>query len=109
MNSPTFAIDMQVYGAVLFGLTMFGLAYNVWIGWLGDRKEGYTALLVMIGVAVTLIGVAIISWQSALLVLGAFAASGTPMIAGDIYRAVKAREDAKARIAAEIARKAGND
>ena len=109
MICDSFAVDWRVLSAVLFGLLMFGVAFNYWVGLLGEKKEGYTALLVVIGVGMTLIGVAIVSWQSALLVLLAFAASGTPMIAGDIYRAVKAREEAKARIAAEIVRKAGDD
>ena len=105
MICDSFAIDWRVLIAVLFALLMFGAAFNTWVGHLGDKKEGYTALLVAIGVGMTLIGVAIVSWQSALLVLLAFAASGTPMIAGDIYRAVRAREEAKQRILAEMARK----
>ena len=105
MIGACFAVDWRVLSAVLFALLMFGVVFNNWVGHLGDKKEGYTALLVVIGVGMTLIGVAIVSWQSALLVLVAFAASGTPMIAGDIYRAVRAREEAKQRILAEMARK----
>ena len=82
----TLVVNWQTIGSLLFGLLMFGLAYNALVHALGDRKEGYTGLLVVAGVLVTLGAVAMISWQAALLSLGAFAASGTPMLVGDVVR-----------------------
>lgn len=87
-------IDWRLLGSVLFGLLMYGVVYNELVQRLGKRKEGYTSLLVVAGVLVTLAGVSLISWQSALLTLCAFAASGLPMVIGDIRRYVEAREKA---------------
>jgi Kef-type K+ transport system membrane component KefB len=81
-----------MYITIFLMLFFFGLAYNAFVAWLGPLKEGYTALLVVVGVLVTLLGVALIDWRAAVLVGGAFAASGTPMIIGDISRTIKARE-----------------
>jgi hypothetical protein len=83
----------QVLG-VLCGLALFGVGYNQAVaaaerrGWL----EGFVSLAVALGAAVTLLGAAAICWQAAVLVLGCFVASGLPMIAGSIWRYVRARE-----------------
>jgi uncharacterized membrane protein (DUF485 family) len=94
MICETFVTDWRLIGMAALFLVTFGVAYNWWVGSLANRKEGYVAMLVAIGVAVTLGIVAVISWQSALLVLGAFVASGTPMIVGDIVRSIRMREQA---------------
>ncbi len=80
----------------LIGLFAFGVAYNAFVGWTQRRgyDEGYTAILVVIGVLVTLAGVAIIDWNAARLTTFAFIASGSPMIAGSIWRHVRRRERA---------------
>ena len=88
------ALDWRVIGPVLFGLTMFGIAFNLVVGWMKEHKEGYTALLVALGVLVTLAGAALINWQGALITLLCFMASGVPMIGGDIYRHVSTRAKA---------------
>ena len=94
MIGPTPALDWRLIGAVLFGLTCFGLAFTTFVQRLGDRKDGYTSLLVVAGVLVTLAGVALIYWPAAVLSGAAFVASGLPMIVGDIWQHIKAREAA---------------
>jgi thiol:disulfide interchange protein len=89
--TPDWKITMA---AILFGLLMFGLAFNGLVSWLGSRKEGYVSLLVVAGVLITLGGAALLDWQAAAWVLICFAASGTPMIIGDIWRAQSARDKA---------------
>ena len=79
----------------MFGLFMFGAAYNYFVGSLEERKDGYLAMLVAAGVGITLVGVAIISWQAATLVLACFFMSGIPMIVGEISRSVERREKAE--------------
>ena len=90
----TFPVDWRLIGSVLFGLFMFGCAYNYFVGALNGKKDGYLAMLVAAGVAMTLLGVAIVSWQAAVLVLACFAASGIPMIIGEVSRSVNMREKA---------------
>lgn len=79
---------------LLFALFMFGWAFNALVGWLDERKDGYTSLLVAAGVLITLGGVAMIDWRAAVLCLICFTASGGPMILGDIGRAIRKREAA---------------
>jgi hypothetical protein len=90
--------------AVFFGLVLFGVGYNAFVEWAERRgyTEGFVSLLVACGVFVTLGGIAIISWQAALLALIGFIASGTPMIVGSIWRYLRAREEAKRAILEEI-------
>ena len=87
---------LSVFIPVLIGLFLFGVAYNAFVGWAQSRgyEEGYTAILVVIGVLVTLAGVAIIDWNAARITTFAFIASGSPMIAGSIWRHVRRRERA---------------
>ncbi len=54
------------------------------------------------GAIVTLAGVAILSIQAALLTLGAFIASGLPMIVGSITRYLIARDEAKRAMLDEV-------
>ena len=91
-------VDWRLFVAVLLGLGWFGAAYAAFVYRLGDRQEGYTALLVVGGVLVTLIGVAIVDLSAAIMCLLAFAASGTPMIVGSIYRYVQLRDQARERM-----------
>lgn len=82
-----------VYGALI----LFGFLYNLVVSWLERRgyDEGYTALLVVAGVAVTLGGVAFIDERAAGLTLGAFACSGGWMVLGSWWRHVRARRRAQ--------------
>ncbi len=98
----SFVVDWRLIGATLFGLFMFGVAYSFFMGALAERKDGILAQLVAAGVGITLIGVAIISWQAAILVLACFIASGTPMIVGENIRSIMLREKSK-RIMLQIA------
>lgn len=79
---------------VPIGLILFGILFNHCTAELNRRgySEGYTWLLVVIGVAITVIASAAeIGWEPALVLLKNFVASGTPMAAGDIYRYISAR------------------
>lgn len=57
-----------VYGA----LFVVGFLYNALVGWLERRgyDEGYTAVLVVVGVLITLAGIAVFDWGAAALVGG---------------------------------------
>lgn len=80
--------------AVYLALLLFGMGFNWLVAWAETKKymEGYTAFAVVAGVGITLAVTAIFSPIYALITLGAFAASGLPMVAGSIYRHVKARQ-----------------
>lgn len=86
-------LDLSKVLAVIAALMLFGILYNLIIGWAEEKRylEGYTALAVALGVLITLVGVALVSWQAAVITLGAFVASGTPMLAGSISRYMRAR------------------
>lgn len=90
-------LDLNVESLVIMTavLLLFGLAYNAVVGWLEEngRDEGYTAILVVVGVLVTvLVATPLIGIDSSIILLVGFIASGSPMIAGSIYRHVLARE-----------------
>lgn len=85
--------DSVPYIAVFLALMWFGVGYNALIG-LAERRhylDGFTSLAVALGVLITLAGVAILSWQAALIALACFTASGLPMIVGSIARYIRAR------------------
>ena len=93
-------LDLSTVIAVFCALILFGIFYNRFEDW-ADRRgytEGYLSLVVALGVLVTLIATAVLSWQSAVLTLICFVASGTPMIIGSIIRYLKLREAAIERI-----------
>jgi hypothetical protein len=90
----SFAIDWRLIGSVLFGLFFAGVAYNFFVDKLDERKVGYLAPLVVGGVILTLIGMAFVSWQSALLALACFVVTGTPMYIGEAVRNIRKREKA---------------
>lgn len=97
-------LDYGTIAAVFLGLLLFGIAYNSLVAWLERRRytEGYLSLIVALGVFVTLCGAAVLSIQAALLSLGAFFATGTPMIMGSIVRYIHRREEMKQAIIAEV-------
>lgn len=96
--------DYGVISAVFLGLLLFGIGYNALVAWMERRgyTEGYLSLIVAFGVAMTLIGVAVLSIQAALLSLGAFFATGTPMILGSIVRYLHKRDEAKRAMLDEV-------
>lgn len=96
-NLATFQPQISLVVIVFLSLFIFGISYNALIAQAGKHGilEGYTALSVALGVIVTLIGVAVIDWPAALLALGCFIFSGTPMIAGEIVRYNEARNKDK--------------
>ena len=89
MIQPQYSLILAVY----LGLALFGFLYNRIVEWLEKTKyiEGYVSLAVAAGVAATLIGLAVIDVRFACIALGAFVASGSPMIAGSIWRHVTTR------------------
>jgi hypothetical protein len=91
---------------VLVGLLIFGVAYNLAVTWLIHHgyDEGYTWALVVVGVLVTLIGLALLSPSAALLALAAFAASGLPMALGSWWRHVRSRKAGQESQRAEVLR-----
>ena len=91
---------------VLVGLLTFGVAYNLVVSWLINHgyDEGYTWALVIVGVLVTLIGLACIAPSAALLALATFAASGLPMAVGAWWRHVRRRKTSQDGISAEVLR-----
>lgn len=99
-------IDSGAIPAVFGLLFAFGFAYNLFVAWLERRgyDEGYTALLVVGGVGITLLGIGLLSMEGAGLMLGAFAASGFWMVIGSIWRHMRRRERARKEILDEAAR-----
>lgn len=94
-------VDFGLIAGIYMFLILFGIGYNALTAWM-DRHgymEGYTSLMVALGVLITLAPLAIISWQGVLLVLGGFVASGLPMIIGSITRYLHKRELAQREIA----------
>jgi hypothetical protein len=84
---------------VVFGaLFAFGFVYNLAVAWLQKKgyDEGYTAILVVFGVLVTLAGVAVVDLDAAILCLMAFVASGFWMVVGGWWRYAHARENGQA-------------
>lgn len=80
--------------AMYLSLLLFGIAFNLFTAWAEGRGyvKGYVSLFVVAGVAITVGTTALISLPFALVSAGAFVASGTPMIAGSIWRHMRERE-----------------
>lgn len=82
---------IPVSAGVYIALFIFGILYAVAVYQLQKLSltEGFTAILVVIGVLVTLLGCYLIEIYAGPLrtwhVLIAFVASGAPMLAGDIF------------------------
>ena len=87
-------VDMLTVALLAVELS-FGVAFN-WFTALSERRgwtEGYVSLYVVAGVAVTLaVILPVLGWRNAVLVAGAFAASGLPMAVGSIVRHIEARK-----------------
>lgn len=96
-----YGLNSGAFGAVLGLLLAFGVLFNLGVGYLNRRgwSEGFTSLLVVAGVGATLLALLVVlAAEVVAMVLLAFVASGTPMIAGDIYRYVKRREEEKEQL-----------
>lgn len=87
--------------ALYLGLMLFGVGYNALISYAERTRalEGYTALAVVAGVMVTVLAAAVAlwsvtldGWQWGAILLGAFGASGLPMLLGSIGRYVALRQ-----------------
>lgn len=78
-------------------LFAFGFLYNLLISWMERRgyDEGYTALLVVIGVGITLVAYSFVDVVAAIETALAFAASGSWMVIGSWWRHVQARRRAQ--------------
>ncbi|MCI0729655.1 MAG: hypothetical protein L0332_23485 [Chloroflexi bacterium] len=85
---------------VLMVLLIVSTFYNKLIDHLHQRGRmaGYTWLTVVVGVLYTLLGLAILDWQAAVLALLVFAFSGSPMALGDIRRFWQEQEGGTRRI-----------
>ena len=74
---------------VFLGLLTFGLVFNWSVAWMhrNGHSDGYTWLLVVAGVAVTVLASGfVIGWTAVLVLFGLFVASGLPMAVGDMWR-----------------------
>jgi len=89
-------MDVQSESLVVVGaLVIFGVAYDRAVAELGNRPgghAGFTALLVVVGVAVTVLMLWPLLGTDAveILVVG-FCASGVPMVAGSVQRYLRSR------------------
>jgi uncharacterized membrane protein YhaH (DUF805 family) len=92
-------------GLTLGGLAVFGTLYALTVRHLAAKGvHGQTAYLVTFGVLVTVVGASgLIGLVNAALLLGCFAASGTPMIVEYVIRTHQ-RQQADRDKAAQIAR-----
>ena len=99
-----FGQDLGTITAIFLALCLFGIGYNALISWMSRRgyTEGYLSLIVAFGVMVTLGAVSILSIQAGMLALLMFAASGTPMIAGSIFRHMCDRENSQKALVNEV-------
>lgn len=86
------------------GLILFGIGYNGIITW-AERHgylQGYTAFFVVGGTLITIgATVAVIGPLATMIVVGAFIASGTPMIMGSMWRHMQEWEAEANRIRRE--------
>ncbi len=107
MEANLFTAKFIAVGLALFVGSIF---YDRLVGWLErtGRDRGYTALLVVIGTAVTLAGLAIVAGLDlALLAAGLFAFSGAPMLYGSVRRYQDSRAEDELRAKASISQRLG--
>lgn len=85
--------EISVIIATYTILLLFGVAFNAAVSHMEKNGylEGYAAIAVVIGVLITLAGVAVINLWASIYAIGGFMASGTPMIVGSWWRHVQAR------------------
>ncbi len=123
VTGQTAGIYVGVIVIAYLVLLLFGIAYNAVIGWMERtrRIEGFVSLTVALGVGVTLAGItiplfilsmilpemALPAWGWGVITLGAFAASGTPMMVGSVGRYWKERSRAVKAMIEEV--RGGNE
>ena len=93
--------------AAMGGLFLFGLGYDRFVGWLerNGYERGVTALLVVVGTMITLLPIlGIWGIKAFFRTFSLFAASGSPMIAGSVWRYLAERDEelAASKRAAEL-------
>lgn len=83
-------------GAIALALFIFSYFFNRWVAGLQKKTNSYTAEMVVIGVAVTVLaGMPIIGFWNGLVVLILFAASGSWMLKGSWDRHADDTENAR--------------
>lgn len=90
-------------------LLLVSIAYNALTAW-AERNgiDGYVSLLVVGGVAYTLIAVVwLIGWKNTCILAGAFMASGFPMVLGSITRHIAQRRREEKALSEHARRMAG--
>lgn len=91
---------------ILAALFVFGLGFNKLVTWANENgySDGYTWVLVVIGVLATIIGYAFMPGRdrSIPLLLACFFCSGAPMVFGDMARYAQARKRTQERIAQRL-------
>lgn len=100
-TSPAFPAGFPTeLTAVLLGLTLFGIGYNRLIAYAHHHALWHVSVSVALGVAVTLLVPAVVwwrlslaFWQSGLVLVLCFTASGVPMMIGSARRTIKARHE----------------
>ena len=106
-------VDVRVLVAVVVGLLGFGYGYDKWVARLKaeGRDEGYLSFIVVIGVAVTLAGIAVAVWSlwMGLVMLVGFAASGLFMCWGSVARHIEGRTEEELAARAEALRDLGDE
>lgn len=97
-------LDFSRILAIYSALIVFGALYNLVISRLEKRGylEGFTWFAVAVGTGVTVLAIAMISWQCAVIALGAFVFSGSPMIIGAVSRYVVRRERSQRSLIDEV-------
>jgi hypothetical protein len=95
-----FRVDFGLISGIYISLVLFGVGFNALTAWMEKKgyMEGFTSLIVAIGVLITLLPFLIFN-LSARAVLGGFICSGIPMIIGSISRYLKNRERAQRALA----------
>lgn len=89
-----FGLNWGTFGAIILALA-FGVLYDQFVNWCEQKgyNDGYTGLLVVLGVLVTLaLAVPFVGLVNVLVVLALFCGTGLPMVFGDVWRAIKRRE-----------------
>lgn len=88
-----------ITAVILIALVFFGYWFNLRVEALGPDADGFTWLLVVIGVSVTIVGIALIDLlvnvNAGLLSLVAFACSGFFMVYGAVTRYITLRRRLK--------------
>lgn len=98
--------DVLLLLVLMAGLFLFGIIYSyvIYLGEKGKYLEGFRWLAVIVGVAVPVIGVAVLDWMMALKVFMLFAAAGTPVVLFCIYQYVTKRKASQDAIKKEVDR-----